>query len=64
MIALVGTISGFHLPQQGIHFRDAELTVGSHCSVTGKGTQQLIAPLGQYMRATVFTYVAQDIACQ
>src|SRR5450830_740327 len=42
MVALVGALGLFHLPQQGIHFIERELAVGAHGTVAGHGREQLV----------------------
>ena len=43
MVALVGAVGGFHLPQQRVHLVDGEPPVGAHRAVAGHGAQDLIA---------------------
>src|SRR5690606_1961860 len=49
MVALVGAFSGFHLSQQGVHFLQRQLAVGSNRSVTSHVRDQLVAVLRQYL---------------
>ncbi|NBS44014.1 MAG: hypothetical protein EBT34_09835, partial [Acetobacteraceae bacterium] len=36
-------LGGFHLPEQGIHFHEAQLAVGPHGRVARHGGEQFIA---------------------
>src|SRR5690554_7371300 len=35
VVTLPAALGGFHVPQQGVHFRNGELPVGPHGTVTG-----------------------------
>ena len=39
VVALTAPLGGFHVAQQGIHLRDAELSIGSDRTMTGHGGQ-------------------------
>ncbi|MNF04660.1 hypothetical protein D3C80_2042270 [compost metagenome] len=43
MVALVGALGDFHLPQQAVHFVQRELAVGAHRAVAGHGAEYFIA---------------------
>ena len=57
MIALPAAFGGFHVSEQGIHFRNRQLPIRPHLAMTGHGRQQLIL-----MRLyTVATAILQHI---
>ncbi len=64
MVALVGALGGFHLPQQAVHLFDRELAVGAHRAVAGHGRQQFVALFGQEARHAHAGQVAQHGAGQ
>jgi len=42
MITLAAALSGFHIPQQGIHFRNTQLAVGAHGTMAGHSGENFI----------------------
>ena len=45
MVALVGAVGGFHLAQQGVHFRQGEAAVGADGAITGHGGQDFVVDI-------------------
>lgn len=64
MIALPGAFGGLHLPEQGIHFGNAEPAIGAHRAMTGHGRQQGIALLGHAPGGAMLTQIGQDVPQQ
>ena len=46
VVALFGTLGGFHLPQQGVHLFQGQAAVGAHRAVAGHRRQQFVARTG------------------
>ena len=49
MVALVGALGGFHVAQQGVHFREAEATIGAYRAMAGAGGEDFVAALCEHM---------------
>ena len=61
MVALVCTIRGFHLAQQGVHFFQAQLAVGTHCSMASHGGQHIVASALQHLVCLVLRQFCQPM---
>src|SRR5258706_7270905 len=59
VVALARALGFFHFPQQGVHFRNCQSPVGPHRAVTGHGSQEFVAALGQHATRSVLSDVPQ-----
>ena len=57
MIALTAALGAFHIAQQAIHFRVAQLSISTHRTVTGHGRQQLILIILNAFAAAMFKHI-------
>ena len=64
MVALTTALGGFHVPQQGIHFRDSQLPIGSHRAVTCHGTKQFVGHRLHTVAFTVLNQIRQHVPHQ
>ena len=60
MIALIGAFGGFHLPEQCVHFGDAELAASPDCAMAGHRRQQFVATCGKYLADPVFAHFGKQ----
>ena len=61
VIALVCTFRGFHLAEEGIHFRNRQDTVGTDGIVTGDGCQQFVSFFPGDPGGSVFMQITKNV---
>ena len=64
MVALPGALGGFHLAQQGVHFRQRQPPVGADRAMAGHGRQQRIPGVVDAARAAMLAEVGEHVAQQ
>ena len=64
MVALIGSICRLHLPQQRVHLRDRQLTIGTHRMVTGHCREIVVARIRHAVATACFCQVRQQVTQQ
>ena len=60
MVALAGAFGVFHLAQQGVHFRQAELATGADGAVAGHGGEKFVTLAGGDLADAVFAQIGDQ----